>query len=165
MRTKAAVKCSAIPRAARFIEIQYGCDPVQFVGNAELADGQRLFDNRVVPFVAPARARFEALARSIRDILSQRLLLTEETYEGENGKRLYHASMRFLIGRLLANNMKNLLLPPSANRPRRICQLRPRTPHPCRPPHQALERIADVREIERLGKQLDLLVLQRNGVK
>ena len=64
---------------------------------------------------ATARDRFEALARSVRDILSQRWLLTEKTYEQQNPKRLYYLSMEFLIGRSLANNVTNLLLAPLAN--------------------------------------------------
>ena len=63
---------------------------------------------------ATARDRFEALARSVRDILSQRWLLTEKTYEQQNPKRLYYLSMEFLIGRSLLNNVMNLLLNPVA---------------------------------------------------
>ncbi len=48
----------------------------------------------------------------IRDILSQRWVLTEKTYERRNAKRLYYLSMEFLIGRSLANNATNLLLNP-----------------------------------------------------
>ena len=46
----------------------------------------------------------------MRDILSQRWLLTGGTYERENPKRIYYLSMEFLIGRSLANNVTNLLL-------------------------------------------------------
>jgi glycogen phosphorylase len=38
----------------------------------------------------------------VRDILSQRWVLTEGTYERENPKRIYYLSMEFLIGRSLA---------------------------------------------------------------
>jgi len=39
-------------------------------------------------------------------------VLTEETYESKNPKRLYYLSMEFLIGRSLADNANNLLLTP-----------------------------------------------------
>jgi starch phosphorylase len=41
------------------------------------------------------RGRFEALARSVRDVLSQRRLLAEKAYEEKNPKRLYYLSMGF----------------------------------------------------------------------
>ena len=75
-----------------------------------------LFDSGVALADATARDRFEALARSVRDVLSQRWLLTEKTYEQHNPKRLYYLSMEFLIGRSLENNVTNLLLDPLARR-------------------------------------------------
>src|SRR5207245_61672 len=58
--------------------------------------------------------RFEAIARSVRDILAQRWIKTENTYARENPKRVYYLSMEFLIGRSLANNVTSLLLDPIA---------------------------------------------------
>src|SRR4029450_7761594 len=64
------------------------------------------------PAAAGARERYEAFARSVRDVLSQRWVRTEQTYERENPKRVYYLSMEFLVGRSLTNNVTNLLLSP-----------------------------------------------------
>ena len=82
------------------------------------------FDNVVDPEAAGPRERFEAVARSVRDVLSQRWVLTESTYDRENPKRVYYLSMEFLIGRSLANNITNLLLDPVAKEDRRPGQAR-----------------------------------------
>jgi glycogen phosphorylase len=90
---------------------QYGCGAVRFEGaDNALYERHLLFDNVVDPEAATPRDRFEAFARSVRDILAQRWVLTEKTYELKNPKRLYYLSMEFLIGRSLANNISNLLL-------------------------------------------------------
>jgi starch phosphorylase len=96
---------------------QYGCGPVQFTGTDDaLYERHLIFDNVVKLTAAGARERFEAFARSARDVLSQRWILTEETYEKINPKRIYYLSMEYLIGRSLANNVTNLLLDPVAKR-------------------------------------------------
>jgi glycogen phosphorylase len=69
-----------------------------------------VFDKVVDPEAAGPRERFEALARSVRDVLSQRWIETENTYAHANPKRIYYLSMEFLIGRALANNVTNLFL-------------------------------------------------------
>jgi starch phosphorylase len=71
-----------------------------------------MFDHVIKPTAASPREQFEAIARSIRDVLSQRWVHTEDTYERENPKRVYYLSMEFLIGRSLANNIANLLIDP-----------------------------------------------------
>jgi len=92
---------------------QYGCGPVQFAGTGNaFYERHLLFDNVIDLTVSTPRDRFEALARSVRDVLSQRWVLTDRTYESCNPKRLYYLSMEFLIGRSLANNVTNLLLDP-----------------------------------------------------
>ena len=49
-------------------------------------------------------------AHSVRDVLSQRWIRTEQTYDRNDPKRVYYLSLEFLIGRSLANNVTNLLL-------------------------------------------------------
>src|SRR5579862_6898905 len=91
---------------------QYGCGPIQFRGDDGLYDRHLHFDNVLDDDAIGSRERFEAAARSIRDVLSQRWVSTEGTYERENPKRAYYLSMEFLLGRSLANNITNLLLGP-----------------------------------------------------
>jgi glycogen phosphorylase len=92
---------------------QYGCGPIPFVGTENAFYERHLvFDRAIDPKVASARERFEAFSRSVRDILAQRWVLTKETYERQNPKRIYYLSLEFLIGRSLANNVSNLLLDP-----------------------------------------------------
>jgi glycogen phosphorylase len=93
---------------------RYGCGPILFSGDPNaLYERHLLFDNIVAPAAAGTREMFEAASRSVRDVLSQRWILTESTYDRENPKRIYYLSMEFLIGRSLSNNVTNLLLDPS----------------------------------------------------
>jgi glycogen phosphorylase len=96
---------------------QYGCGPIRFSGTDDaLYERHLLFDDIVAPSAAGPREQFEAAARSARDVLSQRWVRTESTYDREKPKRIYYLSMEFLIGRSLTNNITNLLLDPFAKR-------------------------------------------------
>ena len=112
MGTKAAARRPAAA-SEEFSKLrdQYGCGPVSFAGTDQaLYKRHLLFDNAIDISEASPRDKFEALARSVRDVLAQRWVLTEKTYARENAKRVYYISMEFLIGRSLANNVTNLLL-------------------------------------------------------
>src|SRR5579862_3738215 len=114
-KQKAAPLAATSPDGLTKLRQQYGCGPVEFTGTDNaLYERHLLFDNVVKLAAVTPRDRFEAFARSVRDILSQRWVLTEDTYQREDPKRVYYLSMEFLIGRSLANNVMNLLLDPVA---------------------------------------------------
>ena len=103
------------PERTKDLLQQYGVGPIQFSGsNDALYERHLTFDNVVDVKKATVREQFEAAAHAIRDIVSQRWLLTEKTYAEKNPKRVYYLSMEYLLGRSLANNITNGLLRPLA---------------------------------------------------
>ena len=79
---------------------RYDCGPVHLIGsNNGLYERHLFFDNVIDGSAADSRDRFEASARSVRDVLSQRWVSTERTYDRLNPKRIYYLSMEFLIER------------------------------------------------------------------
>src|SRR5215217_5336294 len=105
-----AIKKDVAPADKRLLE-QYGCGPIQFTGTTDaLYERHLIFDHVIDPGKADSREQFESAARSVRDIVSQRWLKTETTYQQKNPKRVYYLSMEFLLGRSLSNNVTNALL-------------------------------------------------------
>jgi Carbohydrate phosphorylase len=91
----------------------YGCGAPRFAGDPDALYERHLkSDDVVAPELADAREHYEAAARAVRDILTDRWLKTDATYRRENPKRVYYMSIEFLIGRSLANNVMNLMLDP-----------------------------------------------------
>ncbi|MFZ9937742.1 MAG: glycogen/starch/alpha-glucan phosphorylase [Luteolibacter sp.] len=92
---------------------RFNCGPVTFSGSDNALYERHLTFDRVVPLeYAMPRDKFEAAARAVRDLLSQRWLLTSKAYKQANVKRVYYISLEFLMGRALANNITNLMLDP-----------------------------------------------------
>jgi starch phosphorylase len=89
---------------------QYECGAFKFADKADpdFYDRHLVFDHAISLEKASQRERFEAVARSLRDLLTQRWLLTQETHDKKNPKRVYYLSMEFLMGRALVNNIINL---------------------------------------------------------
>jgi starch phosphorylase len=76
-RTAADARPPSAPDTEKLLK-QYGCGPIQFTGTADaLYERHLLFDNVVAPAAAGPRERYEAVARSVRDVLSQRWLRKE----------------------------------------------------------------------------------------
>src|SRR5271157_2913814 len=96
---------------------QYGVGSTRLAGTPEALYERHLkFDNVVELESSDERERYEAAARTVRDILADRWLRTDETYARENPKWVYYVSIEFLIGRSLANNVMNLMLDPLVER-------------------------------------------------
>lgn len=92
-RTAIPATSAAADGLARILE-QYGCGPIRFTGTDDaLYERHLIFDTVADLKAAGPRERFEACARSVRDVLTQRWVRTEDTYERENPKRVYYLSI------------------------------------------------------------------------
>jgi glycogen phosphorylase len=95
-----------MPSTANLLE-RYQCGPLRF-DDDDYYDRHLVFGHVVSFENATARARFEAMASSVRDLLAQRWLLSKRSHDHQNPKQVYYLSMEFLIGRTLANAVSNL---------------------------------------------------------
>ena len=91
-RTQASGPASWWPRESRLYE-------------RHLAFDQVIRAERATP-----RDQYEAIARSIRDVLAERWLETEQAYQKHDPKRVYYVSLEFLTGRALATTIASLQL-------------------------------------------------------
>ncbi|NCX98216.1 MAG: glycogen/starch/alpha-glucan family phosphorylase, partial [Planctomycetia bacterium] len=76
--------------------------------DSDYYDRHLVLDHVVLPDDVSPRERFEAVARTLRDVLAQRWILTQAEYDRRNPKQIYYLSLEFLIGRMLENNIVNL---------------------------------------------------------
>lgn len=75
--TAASAEARNDPGLVKLLE-QYGCGPIQFTGtNDALYERHLMFDNVVDPGEVGSRERYDAIAHSVRDVLSQRWHRTE----------------------------------------------------------------------------------------
>src|SRR5215472_6207738 len=113
MKTTKPILESTRPVARESLLARLNGESVKFSGGGNaLYERHLTFDQVIPPAKVTRRDSFEAVARSVRDLLSQRWLKTEQTYQERNAKRVYYLSLEFLMGRALANNITNLTLDP-----------------------------------------------------
>ena len=103
----AAAKTTPKHTAKADLLARYECNGFKFP-DRDYYDRHVVFDHVVPMGEATQRERFEAVARTIRDLLTQRWISTSQAYDRENPKQVYYLSMEFLIGRSLLNNIVNL---------------------------------------------------------
>src|SRR4051812_46448759 len=86
---------------------RYACQGLKFP-DRDYYDRHVVLSHVVKLETATQRERFEAVAHTLRDILAQRWIATQDTYDRKNPKQVYYLSMEFLIGRSMVNNIANL---------------------------------------------------------
>ena len=78
---KSQIQPSPVTDQVAQLLVQYGCGPIHFTGNDGFYERHLAFDTVKERADANSREHFEAVARSVRDVLSQRWVATEKTYQ------------------------------------------------------------------------------------
>ena len=69
---------------------RYNYGPVKLSGEPDALYERHVMSDQVIPAaLTTAREKYEAIAHSVRDVLSQRWLRTQQTYQQRNVKRIY----------------------------------------------------------------------------
>lgn len=76
---------------------KYECGLAQFSGPDGLYERHLIFDNIIAQSAAGMREEFDAAAHAVRDVLSQRWVRTEQTYDHLNPKRIYYLQWNSLL--------------------------------------------------------------------
>ena len=82
---------------------RYNCGLIEFSGGDNALFERHLTFDQVVPVESATPREFEAAARSIRDVLSQRWLKTEQTHLRKNAKRVYYCPALLIVLVFTAN--------------------------------------------------------------
>lgn len=96
-----------MPPTSADLLARYECNGFRFP-DRDYYDRHVVFDHVVPMEAATQRERFEAVSRTLRDLLTQCWIATSANYDRKNPKQVYYLSMEFLIGRSLINNIVNL---------------------------------------------------------
>ena len=101
--TRRAPAATGGPSLAKLLAY-YGCGPVQFTGSGDaLYERHLTFDVVVAVADAGPPERYQAVARSVRDVLSQRWIHPEKTYDRLDPKRVYYLAGRAVSRPLIAS--------------------------------------------------------------
>ena len=111
--TKEATVTQPTRTPARTLLDLYECGPVAFSGRpTPRTSGTSSLTTSSARSVPTHASVSRPWPGALRDLLSQRWLKTDATYDRTNPKQVYYLSMEFLIGRSLANNILNLQVEP-----------------------------------------------------
>ncbi|MDR3091362.1 MAG: glycogen/starch/alpha-glucan phosphorylase [Clostridiales bacterium] len=76
-----------------------------------ITDNVKTLSRKKIQSASPTEI-YEALAFTIRDVVTDKWIATHEAYDEQNPKTVYYLSMEFLMGRFLGNTIINLCMSP-----------------------------------------------------